>query len=204
MALTRKALVAMGIEAEKIDQIIEMHTESTDALKKERDDAREDAKNYKADSEKLAGVQKELDDLKADKGEPDKFKTLYDDLKKEYDKYKDDVQAKETKAAKSKAYREMLKEIGISEKRLDSVIKVADLDSFDLDDTGAIKDVDKLKTTAKSEWADFIESKSVQGAKTATPPKNTGASMSKEDIMKIEDDGERQRAIAENHELFGF
>ena len=204
MALTRKALVAMGIEAEKIDQIIEMHTESTDALKKERDDAREDAKKYEADSKTLAGVQKELDDLKANKGEPDKFKTLYDDLKKEYDKYKNDVQAKETKAAKSKAYREMLKEIGISEKRLDSVIKVADLDSFELDDTGAIKDVDKLKTTAKSEWADFIESKSVQGAKTATPPKNTGASMSKEDIMKIEDDGERQRAIAENHELFGF
>jgi DNA repair exonuclease SbcCD ATPase subunit len=204
MALTRKALVAMGIEAEKIDQIIEMHTESTDALKKERDDAREDAKKYEADSKALAGVQKELDDLKANKGEPDKFKTLYDDLKKEYDKYKNDVQAKETKAAKSKAYREMLKEIGISEKRLDSVIKVADLDSFELDDTGAIKDVDKLKTTAKSEWADFIESKSVQGAKTATPPKNTGASMSKEDIMKIEDDGERQRAIAENHELFGF
>lgn len=204
MALTRKALVAMGIEAEKIDQIIEMHTESTDALKKERDDAREDAKKYEADSKKLEGVQKELDDLKANKGEPDKFKTLYDDLKKEYDKYKNDVQAKETKAAKSKAYREMLKEIGVSEKRLDSVIKVADLDSFELDDTGAIKDVDKLKTTAKSEWADFIESKSVQGAKTATPPKNTGASMTKEDIMKIEDDGERQRAIAENHELFGF
>lgn len=204
MALTRKALVAMGIEAEKIDQIIEMHTESTDALKKERDDAREDAKKYEADAKKLEGVQKELDDLKANKGEPDKFKTLYDDLKKEYDKYKNDVQAKETKAAKSKAYREMLKEIGISEKRLDSVIKVADLDSFELDDTGAIKDVDKLKTTAKSEWADFIESKSVQGAKTATPPKNTGASMTKEDIMKIEDDGERQRAIAENHELFGF
>lgn len=204
MALTRKALVAMGIEAEKIDQIIEMHTESTDALKKERDDARADAKKYEADSKKLEGVQKELDDLKANKGEPDKFKTLYDDLKKEYDKYKNDVQAKETKAAKSKAYREMLKEIGISEKRLDSVIKVADLDSFELDDTGAIKDVDKLKTTAKSEWADFIESKSVQGAKTATPPKNTGASMTKEDIMKIEDDGERQRAIAENHELFGF
>ncbi len=204
MALTRKALVAMGIEAEKIDQIIEMHTESTDALKKERDDAREDAKKYEADSKKLEGVQKELDDLKANKGEPDKFKTLYDDLKKEYDKYKDDVQAKETKAAKSKAYREMLKEIGISEKRLDSVIKVADLDSFELDDAGAIKDVDKLKTTAKSEWADFIESKSTQGAKTPTPPKNTGASMSKEDIMKIEDDGERQRAIAENHELFGF
>ena len=204
MALTRKALVAMGIEAEKIDQIIELHTESTDALKKERDDAREDAKKYKADSDKLAGVQKELDDLKADKGEPDKFKNLYDDLKKEYDKYKDDVQAKETKAAKSKAYKEMLKEIGISEKRLDSVLKVADLDSFELDDTGAIKDVDKLKTTAKTEWADFIESKGTKGADTPKPPKNTGASMSKEDILKIEDDGERQRAIAENHELFGF
>ena len=204
MSLTRKALVAMGIEAEKIDQIIDMHTETVDAIKRERDDAKDEAKKFKDDSEKLASVERELEDLKNDKGQPDKYKDKYDALKQEYDTFKNDVAAKETKAAKSKAYRDMLKEIGISEKRIDSVMKVADLESFELDDTGAIKDVDKLKTTAKSEWADFIESKSVQGAKTATPPKNTGASMSKEDIMKIEDDGERQRAIAENHELFGF
>lgn len=204
MSLTRKALVAMGIEAEKIDQIIDMHTETVDALKRERDDAKDEAKKFKDDSEKLASVERELEDLKNDKGQPDKYKDKYDTLKNEYDTFKNDVAAKETKAAKSKAYRDMLKEIGISEKRIDSVMKVADLDSFELDDAGAIKDVDKVKTTAKNEWSDFIETAGTKGAKTATPPKNTDVKMTKEEIMKIEDDGERQRAIAENHELFGF
>ena len=57
MSLTRKALSAMGIEDEKIDQIIEMHTDVTNALKEERD-------TYKADAEKLPAVQKELNELK--------------------------------------------------------------------------------------------------------------------------------------------
>ena len=37
MSLTRKMLKAMGIEDEKIDQIIEAHTETVDALKEQRD-----------------------------------------------------------------------------------------------------------------------------------------------------------------------
>ena len=67
MALTRKMLKAMSIEDEKIDQIVDAHTESIDALKEERD-------TYKADAEKLAAVQKELDNLKKDGGD---WKTKY-------------------------------------------------------------------------------------------------------------------------------
>ena len=58
MSLTRKMLKAMGIEEEKIDQIIEAHSETVDSLKADRD-------SYKEDAEKLKDVQKELDDLKA-------------------------------------------------------------------------------------------------------------------------------------------
>lgn len=203
MSLTRKALVAMGIEAEKIDQIIEMHTEVVDAIKAERDTAKEDAKKFKADSDKLANVEKELTELKEKGEKPDAYKVKYEAIKEEFDAYKGEISAKETKAAKSKAYRDMLKEIGISEKRLDSVMRVADLDSIELED-GAIKGVEELKESAKNEWADFIVSEGTVGAKTPTPPANNGGKMSKDDILKIENDTERQRAIAENHELFGF
>ena len=58
MAFTRKMLKAMGIEDEKIDQIIDAHSETVDALKADRD-------AYKEDAAKLAAVQKELDELKA-------------------------------------------------------------------------------------------------------------------------------------------
>lgn len=204
MSLTRKALVAMGIEAEKIDQIIEMHTEVVDAIKAERDTAKEDAKKFKADSDKLANVEKELTELKEKGEKPDAYKVKYEAIKEEFDAYKGEISAKETKAAKSKAYRDMLKEIGISEKRLDSVMRVADLDSIELED-GAIKGVEELKESAKNEWADFIVSKGTVGAKTPTPPSNTGGgAKTKDEIMAIKDYGERQKAIAENHQLFGF
>lgn len=203
MSLTRKALVAMGIDTEKIDQIIEMHTDVVDALKADRDAAKDEAKNYKSSADKLAKVEQELSDLKAKEGQPDAYKEKYEKLKKEYDTYKGEVTAKETKEAKTKAYREMLKEIGVSEKRLDAVLRVADLDAIELED-GKIKDVDKLKESAKNEWSDFIVSETKTGAKTATPPSNTGGKMTKQQIMEIKDTEARQKAMMENHEVFGI
>ena len=59
MALTRRALKAMGIEDEKIDEIINMHTETVDGLKA-------DVAKYKADAETLPGIQKQLEKAQAD------------------------------------------------------------------------------------------------------------------------------------------
>lgn len=207
MSLTRKALVAMGIEAEKIDQIIEMHTEVVDAIKSERDTAKEDAKKYKADADKLADVEKELNTLKENSDKPDSYKEKYDKIKKEYEDYKTAQVSKETKAAKSKAYREMLKEIGIADKRIERVMKATepDIDAIELDDNGTIKELDELKKKVKEEWSDFIVSEGKKGADTATPPSNTGGSkMTKEQIEGIKDTAARQQAMLENAELFGI
>ena len=57
MSLTRKMLKAMNIEEEKIDQIIEAHTETVDGFKEKLND-------YKDKAEKYDGVKKELDELK--------------------------------------------------------------------------------------------------------------------------------------------
>jgi len=54
MALTRKMLKAMEIDDEKIDQIIDAHTDVTDALKADRD-------KYKADAEKSYNLERELE-----------------------------------------------------------------------------------------------------------------------------------------------
>lgn len=76
MAITRKFLKAMGIEDDKIEQIIDAHTETVDGLKADIDKYREDALE-------LADVQKELNDLKA-AGDGGLQKAL-DDLQKKYD-----------------------------------------------------------------------------------------------------------------------
>lgn len=166
MALTRKMLKAMGIEDEKIDQIIEAHTDTVDALKEERD-------TYKESASKLTAVQRELDEAKsqlADNSNEDSYKVKYDAIKADFDQYKADVTKRETKAQKEKALTELLKELNVSEKRIASVVKVTDASKIELDVDGNIKGKDELAKSLKSEWADFIVTESVKGASTASPP----------------------------------
>lgn len=129
----------------------------------------------------------------------------YKALKKLFDDYKADVSAKEARSVKEKAYRELLRQAGVSEKRLDAVLRVSDVDGVELDENGAIKDADKLTASIKSEWADFIQTTTTQGAPTATPPANSGKTFNREDIYKKDEKGryvlstaERQKALAEH------
>ena len=181
MALTRRMLKAMGISDEQVDEIIAAHSETVDALKEQRD-------QYKADAEKLPEIQKQLDKANSDleaKGN-DAYKDKYEALKEEYEGYKREQTEKETRSAKERAYRELLKAAGITEKRIDSVIRVSDLDGVELDDKGGIKDADKLTESIKTEWADFIPTTTTQGAQTATPPTTTPQkSYTSSDIKKM-------------------
>lgn len=194
MALTRKMLKAMGIEEEKIDQIIDAHTETVEGLK-------EEAKGYKADAEKLVGVRKELDELKKDGGD---WQSKYEKEHSDFEAYKSDIAAKETKAAKAEAYRALLKEAGISEKRVDAILKITDIDGIELTKEGKIKDAEERTKGIKEDYAEFIVTTEKKGADTAKPPANSGngGALTKESIMAIKDRGERRRAIAENSELF--
>lgn len=196
---TRKFLKALGIEDENVqDQLVSAYREEIDAIAEERD-------KYKEDAEKLPKVEKERDTLKAqlDENGENPFEGKFKALKKEFEDYKADVTAKETKRAKQHEYKALLKEAGVNEKRIDSVLKVTNLDDVELDENGKIKDGEALKQKIKSEWADFLVETSVQGANTPTPPANTGGSRkTKEEIFAIKDTVARQKAMAENKELF--
>jgi hypothetical protein len=196
MSLTRKMLKAMGIDEEKIDQIIEAHTETVDGFKEKVND-------YKDKAEKYDGVKKELDELKEG---GDDWQKKYEKEHSDFEAYKNDVIAKETKRTKEHAICELLKGAGVSEKRLDSVLKVTNFDDFELDKDGKIKDADKHTETVKTEWADFIETTTTQGANTATPPANNGkgTTETKEEIMAIKDGVVRRAKMAANPQLFGI
>ena len=197
MSLTRKMLKAMGIEEEKIDQIIEAHSETVDSLKADRD-------SYKEDAEKLKDVQKELDDLKA-KGD-DGWKEKHDRLKAEFDQYKNDVQEKETKAAKEAAYRAVLKDANLSEKGIEKAIKYAEWDKIELDEDGKLKGANDHIKAVREEWAEYVTTTTTTGAKTSNPPANNGGNTgkTKEEIMAIRDPAVRQAEIAKNPEAFGL
>lgn len=201
MALTRKMLKAMGIEEEKIDEIVDAHRETVDALKKERD-------TYKEDAEKFADVQQKYDSLKkeAESRESDPYKEKYNKEHKAFTEYKAGVEAERTRAAKTAAYKALLKKAGVSDKRVDSILKVTAVDDIQLDDDGNIKDADKVMQDIKSEWAEFIVTESKRGAGTENPPANTGGNkLTRADIYKKDEHGryilstaERQKAIAES------
>ena len=165
-SLSRKFLTTLGIEEDKADQIFERHTEVLTEIKEERD-------KFKTEAEQLPELQKQVEKLQADaaKSEKDPYKVKYDALKEEFDTFKKDIEAKETTAKKESAYRQLLKDCGVSEKRIDAIIKVSDIESIELDDEGKTKDGDKLAESIKTEWADFIQTEGKQGAETATPPK---------------------------------
>ena len=190
MALTRRALKAMGIEEEKIDEIISMHSETVDGLKA-------DVSRYKADAEKLPGVQAELDSLKSSGGN---WEQQYNNVKKEFDDYKAEQAGKAAKEAKEGAYRNLLKATGVDEKRIESIMKVSKLDDMEMDGD-KLKNQEALIESIRSEWADFITSDS--GVKVNTGIKIGGGNpVTKESIMKIKDASQRQKAIAENIGLF--
>ena len=193
MALTRKYLKSMALNEEQIDGVIEEHTATVEGLKKE-------VEKYKADAEKLPNVLKELDALK--KGDGEDWKGKYEAEKAAHDKTRDEYTAKETAAKVKEAYRSLLKEAGVAEKYLNTAIKATDLSGMKLDKDGKLEDADKLTESAKTEWADFIQTTTTTGARVDTPPKNNGGKMTKAQISEIKDPGERRAAIAANPELF--
>ena len=202
MALTRKLLDALGIEKEKVDQIIEAHAETVDALKEERD-------GYKADAEKLPEVQRQLEAAKKKapkEGEETVSKADYDKLKAEFDQYKNDVQANETHSKKVEAYKAILKDANLSEKGIEKAVKYAEWDKIELGEDGKLKGASDLIKAAREEWAEYVTTTTTTGAKTSTPPANNGigTGKTKEEIMAIKDGAIRRAEMAKNPHLFGL
>ena len=180
-AKLREIFEQAEIEVSKdvLNRICDLHTDSLDGL----NDTVKDLK------ESLATAERERDDYKA-KAPKDGVETVlkedYDKLKKEYDDYKADITAKNTRTEKENAFRELLKSAGVSEKRLNAIIKVSDIDGLELDKDGKIKNAEKHTETIKTEWAEFIETTTTRGANTANPPANNGNSgVTKEDFQKM-------------------
>lgn len=200
--MTRKALKAMGLTDEQIDSIIEMHTETVDGLKDKLKTAEEKA-------EKLDGVQKELDALKAKGG--DDYKAKYEAEKKAFADYKADQTAKETKAAKEAAVRAYFEGKKITGGNLNIAMRGAkdEISGIELDAEGKIKDTAALDALVGGEFASLVVTTQTRGAHVETPPANNGGGkLTRADIYKRDDHGryimsteERQKALASNPDL---
>ena len=166
MAFTRKMLKDLGIEGEVIDKIIEEHRGTVDSLKDELD-------NLRTEAESVKSLKKEIEELKEAAGGKSAAEDELSKVKAEFEQYKADVEGEKITSKKSDAYRKALKEAGVSEKRIESVLKLAKVDGlvdaleFEGDE---IKDAKKIAETIKSNYAEYIESVKQVGSEVSQPP----------------------------------
>ena len=204
MALTRETLRGMDLPEEKIAAIIAGHTDTVEALKKERDEWKDKAKSVDAVAKERDAAIKQRDALQKQIDEA----SSGTDWKAEYDKLKADTEAKETATKVKAAYRQLLKDAKVDEDMIDSIIDVTKFDGMKLDRDGALHDADRLTEGIASRYAKFIVTEGVKPSKTVTPPEGKPKAMTREEIWAKDDKGryklsteERQKALTEHPEL---
>lgn len=196
MALTRKMLKAMGIEDEKIEQIIDAHTETVDALKDEVENGKKAVENFK-------NIQKELDELK--NGD---YKAKFEKEHKDFEDFKAGIATEKNKAAKEKAVKDFFESKNITGRNLEIAMRGCgnEIAALEMED-GKLKDTKALDDLVAGTYAGLVQTTHTQGAATPNPPANGANSATprtRGEIMAIKDTAERQKAIAENPTLFGI
>lgn len=173
---------------EKVQKIVDGHLDVLTPVKDERD-------SYKTQA---ADLQKQIEGLQSGENWQEKYEKehqAFEDFKKQT--------TADAEAAKVKeAYRKLLADEKISEKRIDSIMRVTDFSKMKLDKEGKLAGEDDIRKAIGDEWGEFRTTVTEKGAKVETPPKTSSGKMTKDEIMKIADTSARQKAIAENLDLF--
>ncbi len=175
MALTRKMLKALGLSEETIETIIEGHVESVGTLTKERDD-------YKAKAETLDAVTKERDAYKAQAEKSGDAAKVQAD----FDAYKAGVEKRELNARKRTALDDVFRKAGVARDTFrNTMLKAWDMDAVELDESGAIKDIDGINAAVQKDYADFIATSEDKPLPPNNPPAGGGQKFTVADIKKM-------------------
>lgn len=176
------------------NELVALHLGVVDPLK-------EDLDKYKADAEKVPDLQKQIDELS--NGD---YKGKYEKEHAEFEAYKKDIDAKNTRTAKENAAKAFFEAKGITGANLDIAMRGAKDEIYAIElDGDNIKDTRTLDELVSGTYAGLIVKTTTQGANTATPPTNTGGTtLTKADIYKKDENGryvmsteDRQRALAQ-------
>lgn len=174
--LTRKFLQALGIEGDKIDEIISAHQSTLEDVKTERD-------GYKAKLSEIDidGITKQRDELQQKLDAIEKDGTEAErKAKEELETFKKQIDAEKELAGKRKAAIEELEKAGANPKFIDRMLKGSDLTTFDE------KDPSKFVETFKDEWGDTFGTLKNDGADVGNPPpaKPGGVELEKLDMKE--------------------
>lgn len=170
MALTRNFLKSLNLTEEQVGAVIEAHTETTDALKAERD-------KYKAAFDELPGVKAEVTRLTEQN-------TKLADVQKQFTDYKASVTAEKTAAVKAAALRKLFRDNGVSrENFVDLLMGTVKLDSVEMDGE-TIKGAADIINTTKAAYGDLFGKEGQQGVPPTKPLNNGNGAMTLEEFRK--------------------
>jgi hypothetical protein len=163
MALTRKLLKSLGLEEAAIDTIIDAHTETTDALKKQRDDAIAEAGTVEAITKERDQLKQQVETLTKQGGDAAKVQA-------DFDAYKQQVEGEKLNAATDAALYDLAKKAGIQrESFLKLAVKNFNRDAIKRGDGNSISNGDELVEAFKAEFPDFL---ATEPSPTPIPPNN--------------------------------
>lgn len=210
MSFTRKFLAGIGIDADKIEAIMEAHVEVVNGLKEKIAEAGDSAEEF---TKVKAELEQAKNDLKAAQAtikaaEKDDYKTKYETEKAAHEKLIADNAAKVTAAKKESALTAAAKAARFSD---DAIAVILDskqdyAGKIEFDDEGKATNVDAIIEEIKKARPQFVPKQQEQVHTPANPPADTGGkkALTWEDIDKIKDTAERQKAMIENKESLGL
>lgn len=160
--------------------LITLHRGVVDLLK-------DDVAKYKADADKLPGVQQKLDALEAagDGG----YKKKYEDEHSAFEQYKQQIADEKSLAVVKTAYRKMLEDGGIDPSRIGAILRVTDFSGMKMNGD-KLADEENVKKNALTEWEGFKVKSETSGTEEHNPPGDNGnqendlGKMSMDDYIK--------------------
>lgn len=166
MALTRKFLKALGIEEDKIEEIITAHGETVAALKDEIDKAEQSAKDSAAAAQERDKLQKRVEALEKTSGDAAKVQA-------EYDAYRQQVETDRANAGKKALIKKALEEAHANPAAIDLMLNAVKLDEVELDGE-ALKDAEAVLKPIREAHAGLFGTVQNQGTPPLNPPAGDG------------------------------
>lgn len=173
MAIPRELLESFGLTEEQVNQVIKEHSNTVSFLEGQRDEQKQELEG------KISKLQKELDTLKA--GD---WQAKYHEEHKNFEQYKKDIANKAKLEKMKNAYISLLKETGIGEQFVDSIVGVTDFSGMTVGEDGELEGKEDLTKDAQEKWSGFIVKDQTKGANVQTPPES-GIDMTREGFFKL-------------------
>lgn len=167
----------------KVKALLDIYHRENDALHDQIDELQTELQNAKAEAKTAQDAKTEAEQALAD--------------------HKAETEAEKTRSVKAELYREALTAAGIKGEYIDKVMKHSkpEIDALVVED-GKLKDGEGVTNAIKNDWGEYIATTRTEGAPNDNPPKAMGQKMTREQIFAIKDTSARQKAIAENIEIF--